>query len=142
MSNALYPKFKETLLQAGINLSAGNLKAIPVNLTAGDGAGNFYTYNAAHEFLTSVPAGARVAAGVTLANRTFTNGVLDADDIVFPSVTGFTIEAVILYVDTGTEATSRLVAFIDTAGTSLPVTPNGGNITIAWDSGAVRIFAL
>jgi hypothetical protein len=34
-----------------------------------------------------------------------------------------------------------LIAYIDTA-TGLPVTPNGGDITIAWDSGANRIFKL
>ena len=36
------------------------------------------------------------------------------------------IEAIVIYVDTGTEATSPLVAFIDTA-TGLPITPNGGD---------------
>ncbi len=35
----------------------------------------------------------------------------------------------------------RLVAYIDSA-TGLPVIPNGGDITITWDSGANRIFAL
>lgn len=36
---------------------------------------------------------------------------------------------------------SPLIAFIDTA-TGLPVTPNGGDITVAWDSGANKIFKL
>lgn len=36
---------------------------------------------------------------------------------------------------------SPLIAYIDTA-TGLPVTPNGGDITIAWDSGANKIFKL
>ena len=38
-------------------------------------------------------------------------------------------------------STSQLVAYIDTA-TGLPVTPNGGNIQIVWDTGANKIFAL
>jgi len=36
---------------------------------------------------------------------------------------------------------SPLIAYIDTA-TGLAVTPNGGDITIAWDSGANKIFKL
>jgi len=39
------------------------------------------------------------------------------------------------------ESTSRLIAWIDT-GTNLPVTPNGGDITVQWDAGANRIFKL
>jgi hypothetical protein len=34
-----------------------------------------------------------------------------------------------------------LIAFID-AATNLPVTPNGGNINIAWDTGTNKIFKL
>lgn len=33
------------------------------------------------------------------------------------------------------------IAYIDT-GTGLPVTPNGSDITVTWDSGASKIFAL
>jgi hypothetical protein len=46
----------------------------------------------------------------------------------------------VIYVDTGTAATSPLVAYIDTGVTGLPVTPNGGNITVTWN--ASGIFAL
>lgn len=37
-----------------------------------------------------------------------------------------------IYADTGTESTSPLIAFIDTA-TGLPITPNGGDIIVTWD---------
>ena len=46
-----------------------------------------------------------------------------------------------IYQDSGVEATSRLIANID-AATGLPVTPNGTDITVQWDSGANRIFKL
>jgi hypothetical protein len=46
----------------------------------------------------------------------------------------------VIYVDTGTAATSPLVAYIDSGVTGLPVTPNGGNISITWN--ASGIFAL
>jgi hypothetical protein len=49
--------------------------------------------------------------------------------VTFTAVTGDVSEAVILYKDTGVAATSPLIAYIDTA-TGLPVTPNGGDITV------------
>jgi len=71
-----------------------------------------------------------------------TLGVADAADIVFTAPpAGDVLEATVIYQDTGVEGTSRLIAYIDTA-TGLPVTPNGTDITILWDSGANKIFKL
>ena len=44
-----------------------------------------------------------------------------------------------IWKDTGSEATSPLIAYFDTV-TGLPVTPNGGNINLTFD--AAGIFAL
>lgn len=146
-----------------------------------------------------------------LANKTATNGVADADDVTFSSVTGATVEAVAIFEDTGTETTSQMIALITgkhivtaaasiaaattlpverlvagipnstvlafstgqsatltaaanagdrtltvssttvtvaaralapATGSGLPVTPNGGNIAIAWDANVNRIFKL
>ena len=123
MANALYPKFKEQALQGGVNLSSGNIKAVLVDLAD-------YTYDAAHEFLSDVPAAARVATSGNLASKTFTNGVFDSADPSFAAVTGDVSEALILFIDTGTPGTSRLIAFYDTGVSGLPVTPNSGNISI------------
>ena len=101
-----------------------------------------YTLNlATHDFLDDIPAGARVATSGNLANKTTTLGVFDADDITIAGVTGDQFEYIIIYRDTGTAGTSQLIACIDTA-TGIPCTPNGGDITISWDSGANKIFAL
>jgi hypothetical protein len=56
-------------------------------------------------------------------------------------VTGATVEALVLYKDTGTEATSPLILYLDTA-TGLPFTPNSGDVTISWDNGNSRIFKI
>jgi hypothetical protein len=56
-------------------------------------------------------------------------------------VSGASVEAIAIYQDTGNEATSRLIAYIDTA-TGLPVTPNGGDINLNWDTGVNKIFKL
>jgi len=133
MANALYPKWKEQLLQftANNNLSAGTVKVALV--TAG------YTYSSANQFYSSVSASV-VGTPQTIGGKTFTNGVFDGNDVIFTAVTGSQVVSLVLYIDTGSAATSPLVAFIDTGVTNLPVTPNGGDITITWN--ASGIFAL
>jgi hypothetical protein len=134
VANALYPKWKEQLLQftANNNLSAGTVKVALVDT-------GVYTYNSANQFYSSVSS-AVVGTPQTIGSKTFTNGVFDGADVTFTTVTGASIEALVLYVDTGTAATSPLVAYIDTSVTGLPVTPNGGDISITWN--ASGIFAL
>lgn len=48
----------------------------------------------------------------TLTSPTITNGVADAADVTFTSVSGNTVEALALYKDTGSEATSKMIALI------------------------------
>lgn len=135
MANAIYPKYKEALLTGGANtnMSSGTVKVALVDL-------NDYTYSAAHDFLDDLPGGSRVGTDQTLGSKTFTNGNFDAADATFPAVTGDQCEALIIYIDTGSPATSRLVAYIDTGITGMPVIPNGGDINIVWD--AAGIFTL
>ncbi len=135
MANQLYAKAKESFLSAGINLSAHDIKAVLVDL--GQYTPNFNT----DQFLSSIPAGARIATSGNLANKTVTGGVFDADDVTFTTVSGVQSEAIVLYRDTGDAATSNLIAYIDTA-TGLPITPSGGNIVVQWDNGANKIFKL
>lgn len=136
MASVIYPKFKQALWEQPSNssVSAGNVKAVLV-----DNAD--YTYSSSHEFLSDVPSGARVATSGNFASKTFTDGVFDAADITFTAATGDPSESIVIYIDTGSAATSRLVAYLDT-GTGLPVTPNGGDITVTWDAGASKIAAL
>lgn len=133
MANALYPKWKEQLLQftANNNLSSGTVKVALV--TAG------YTYSSSDQFYSSVSASV-VGTPQTIGSKTFTNGVFDGSDVTFTAVTGSQVTKLVIYIDTGTGSTSPLVAFIDTGVTNLPVTPNGGDITITWN--ASGIFAL
>ena len=134
MANALYPKWKEQLLQftANNNLSAGTVKCALVDT-------GVYTYNSADQFYTSISS-AVVGTPQTIGSKTFTNGVFDGADITYTAVTGNSVEALVLYIDTGTAGTSPLVAYIDSSVTGLPVTPNGGDITVTWN--ASGIFAL
>jgi hypothetical protein len=133
MANSLYPKWKEALLQNSSNSAlTGTVKAALVDTGT-------YTYSSAHEFLTSLT-GVVGTAQTIGATKSYTDGVFDGGDVTYTAVTGNSVEALVLYIDTGTAGTSRLVAFIDTGVTGLPVTPNGGNISVTWN--ASGIFAL
>lgn len=133
MANALYPKWKEAIIQASSNSAlTGTLKVVLVDTGT-------YTYNASHEFLTSLSGTGGTAQ--TIGSKTYTNGVLDGADVTFTAVAGtVTYGALVLYLDTGVAGTSRLVAYFDTGVTGLPVTSNGGDIAVSWN--ASGIFAL
>lgn len=135
MANALYDKGRESFLKGEISWDGDDIKAVLVDT-------NLYMVNlATDQFLSDIPVGARVATSGNFSTKTTTAGVADADDVTFPAVTGATVEAVVVYQDTGVAGTSRLVGYIDTA-TGLPATPGGGDITVVWSSGASKIFKL
>lgn len=138
MANAIYPKWKEALMTAAANSALNGSGTTGVYCALVDTG--TYTYSAAHEFYSSLSGvvGTDQEIGAT---KTYTNGVFDGADITHPSVTGASSEALVLYVkNAGANTTWRLVAFIDTSVTGLPVTPNGGNIATTWN--ASGIFAL
>ncbi len=129
MASAIYPKFKQKIMEGSINIPSDTIKIALVDTGA-------YTYSSAHEFFSS--ATGVVGTPVTLSNKSVVNGIFDADDATFSAVSGNSVEAVVIYKDTGSAATSPLIIFID----GISVTPNGGSITIQFDSGANKIFAL
>jgi len=133
--NALYAKGREGFLDGTIDWDTDDIRAILID------AADYTVDLANHQFLSSVAGAARVATSAALTGKTKTDGVADADDVLFLSVTGDPSEAVILYKHTGSDATARLIAYLDTA-TGFPVTPVGGNIIVTWDNGANRIFKL
>lgn len=135
MASGLYTAGIKALMDGDIDLLADNLKVILVD------AADYSVSLATHDFLDDVAGAAIVATSGNLASKATTGGAFDAADITFSAVTGDASEALILYKDTGSAATSALIAYIDTA-TGLPVTPNGGDINVAWDNGANKIFKI
>lgn len=118
MANQLYPKAKQALLSGQVDLLTSNVKV----------ALSRSTFNAAHATLDQIAD--IVATSPNLTTKTVLDGVFDSDDVTFVSVaTAAAAQYLVLYVDSGTPSTSRLIAHIDTA-TGLPVTPDGTNITV------------
>lgn len=136
MANGLYAKGRQKFLEAGIAWLTDTIKVVLID------AADYTVDLANHEFLSSVAAGARIGTPQTLGGKSSTDGVADAGDATFPTVTGDQAEAILIYKDTGVEATSPLIAYIDTGVTGLPVTPSGGDIIVQWDNGANKIFKL
>lgn len=101
----------------------------------------YYTPSPAHTSLEDIVAQAFVKSSAVMTGRTVVNGVADADDLPFISVTGPTIEAMVLVRDGGTAIGSPLIAYIDTAS-NLPYIPDGRSIVLQWDNGPHKIFAL
>lgn len=94
-----------------------------------------------HFYSTPIASGGLVGAKTTLTGVSGSLGTFSAANVTFTSVSGSTASYLVLFKDTGTNSSSNLWGLIDTA-TGLPVTPNGGNITVAWASGQVfTLFA-
>lgn len=129
----LYDKGHQKVVDGTVDLLNDAIKAVLVDTS-------LYTFSAAHEFLSSIASGARVATSPALSNKqVLSAGVFDADDVTLPSVSGATIEAIAIIKDTGSAATSPLLAWI-TSGSGLPYLPNGDDIDVIWDAGTYRIF--
>jgi hypothetical protein len=122
VANAIYPKFKEHLLNGEIDLGTATIKAYLVDTAD-------YTYSAAHDAATDLTSGTGDVASVTLGTPTIADENVDIANFTFSAVTGDVSEAIIITA-TDTGATERLVAYYDTGVTGLPVTPNGGDIDV------------
>lgn len=133
MANALYDKGREKFLTGAINASADTLKCALIKDT-------YAPTLASDEFYSTLSAHV-VGTPQTLTSKTVAAGVLDAADVTFLAVPTAAVKFCAIYKDTGTAATSPLIALFDTAA-GLPVSTNGGDIIIAWDNGANKIFKL
>lgn len=142
MANSLFPLGREGFLDGTIDWDTAVIK---VALVRG------YTYDSTDKFVSDATSGGAtlVATSGALTSKTVTQGVADAADVTFTAVAaGAAITSILVFqasaVTGGADVAAtaqRLIAYLDT-GTGLPVTPNGGDITITWDNGANKIFTL
>jgi hypothetical protein len=103
MSNALYGKGRQKFGEAAIHWVNDTIKAQLVDLGA-------YTLSIdVDEFISDIPSGAKIGSPVTLSSgKSFTLGVADAADASFTGLTSApTIEALVIYKDTGTRPRPR-----------------------------------
>lgn len=129
MADFFYGLGVEKIASAGIDLSGATIKMYLI-----DGASYSPSQNV-DEFLSDIPVGMRIA-NVSLASKTVALGVFDAADATFTAVSGAQSEYLVLEKDTGTASTSPLVCKIDSY-TGLPITPNGGDISVVFPSSGI-----
>lgn len=142
MANALFNPGREGFLAGEIDWDTAVIGAYLVR---------GYTFDATDKFVSEVTGagGTLVSGPVTIGSKTITDGIADGADITFTAVSsGSACDMVIIAQRSAVggggdvaDSAKRLIACIDTA-TGLPVTPNGGDITVQWDSGANKIFKL
>lgn len=137
MANAIFPKYKNSLLQGDANTALTGSGTTGLYVALVDTG--TYTYNAANQFYSDLSG--IVGTDQEITTVTTTGGLIDGDNVTFTAVSGATVEALVLYrKNAGANTTWRLVAYIDTSVTGLPVTPNGGDIAITWNaSGIVQL---
>jgi hypothetical protein len=132
----LYPSYAESLLDSSApNLSSTNIK-IAAFTTAN------YTYSAAHTHADDL--GTATATTGNLASKTIDDGTFDAANPSLGSPAGgATITRLVMYQDSGTPATSPLIAYTDedASGAALSIATNGEAITVSRDV-AEAFFAL
>lgn len=142
MANALFDPGREGFLDGTIDYDTAVIKVSLIRS---------YTFSAAHKFVSDVTTagGALHGTAGTLASKTVTSGVADAADLTYTAVASnasnhsllvYQASAVAGGADVAATA-QRVIAYIDT-GTNFPIVPNGGDVTIAWDNGANKIFKL
>lgn len=137
MANAIYPLYKGSLLAGDANTALTGSGTTGLFCALVDTA--VYTYSAAHQFYSDLSG--IVGTDQEIATVTTTAGLIDGANVTYTAVSGATVEALVLYrKNAGANTTWRLVAYIDTSVTGLPVTPNGGDIGITWNaSGIVQL---
>jgi hypothetical protein len=135
MANGLFDSFRDNCLQntTSIDIVGDDIQATLID------QGVTVPSLTTHDFYDDLET-AHVGPEISLTSKTVAAGIYDAADTILTSVSGASCEGVLLYNNTpAADADKNLICYFDT-GTGLPVTPNGGDITIQWSAGADKIF--
>jgi len=129
MANVLYDKGREGFLDGSIDWDTDNIKGCLV--TSG------YTQNLATDTFVSTPAANIVVRTGNITGKTVAAGVADGTIPLLTAVTGSAATKFLLYKDTGSDATSRLIASYD-----ISYTPTGNDLQVSFSTGANKAFKL
>jgi hypothetical protein len=123
-------------LQAAFDGSGVDLSTADVRVAFVDSGYTADLTDGGDEFLSDVKAAGTVLTTSDLSNVSWSTRVLDADD---PTITdpgsGEATQAVV-YIDTGTDSTSRLLGHTDTAS-GLPLTFDGTNDNLTFNASGI-----
>jgi hypothetical protein len=136
VANFVYSKAKEAFLNGDIDVLSDPIKVLIVDsIYAPD--------QASDDFVVDIPVSAIKYMTIALQNVSNILGVLDADNVPIVDYSGNPFNALVLFADKGTQASSRLIAYIDNS----PGLPFAGSatqipISIVWNDGAEKIISI
>jgi len=126
-------------LTAQWSWTAGTIKVAAITTS--------YVFSTAHDNWDDVPGG-DVIGEITIPGRTVSGGVCAGDGLplTIPSAAGLSLGGLWIYRDTGTDSTSRLIAWIDdnADGTPISGTTTVDGIVVPWNTitGIIQVAAL
>ena len=135
MADAVYDDARNNILGNGTHgqtdWDTDNMRAILYD----EGAD---ALNLADVDLADILTAARIGetANLTTTVGSAATGAWDHTDETIATVTGATVESIVYFEETGTDSTSPLLLNID-SWTGLPLTPNGGDVTLQPAAGGV-----
>jgi len=141
MANAVYVAMRDGVLGSHavrVDLDADDIRVVLTDHAGGDGAPD----PATDDFYDDIDGSTVAESDALLSTKTIgvvAAGVFDADNSTFTAVSGASVESVNLLKETGTPTAENLICYFDTAS-GLPVTPNGGDITVTWAAGGIFTF--
>lgn len=131
--SAMYDHGVSQIMGGNIDLINDNITAILVDTT-------LYTADLINDEVQSDIPAAAVLSEKRLTGNTLDLSTFRADNTVFKSVQGNQVGAVVIIKDSNSYSTSPLLAYIDAP--EFPITPDGSDVTITWDTGPDGIFTL
>ena len=134
VANEFYAEGLQAFAGKLIDWNGDNIKALLATsaYSPNTGAGG-------DKFVSDIPAAAIKARSPNFAGKSETGGILNASTITFSLVaSGVALTRLVVYQDTGADATSRLIIKVDT-GVNFPETPIGGDISCQWDAETNKI---
>ena len=135
MANNLYRLWGQTIMQAEANSELDSTEGTNGVFCSLIDTG-VYTFSQAHQFYSSLSG--IIGTDQEIITKTQTTGTFDGDNLTYTAVTGATVEALVLSrKNSGADTTWPLIMFEDTGVTGLPVTPNGGDITVTWNASGI-----
>lgn len=136
MTKRVYPKCRKAMASGGAtaNMLTGDVKILLIDMDA-------YTFDAADEFLADVPTGAVLSTSGSLTGKSVGDDAsFKSANTRFEGVTSTSAEALMWVIDTGSRASTRLVAIQDADVVGLPVTPAGASYNVIMDSAGWFFF--
>lgn len=132
MASGFYENGVNSIMSADVDLRNDDISALLIDT-------NSYTVDLNnHSDLTDITEAA-ILKEISLSGKTLEKTVFRANDITFESVTGNNADAVIIFKNAESDAECILIAYLDNAP-EFPITPDGSDVIIKWDTGSNGIF--